>query len=370
MKILHLVQFLGVGGLEKVLELLIIEQKAMGHEVELMVYDHNQDWVEEFRTIGINVTTEFQKKPGYDLNLIKYLSNKVQDFDLVHTHDLNPMMYLGPARILSKIKGHENFPKIVHTTHGMEHIDIEPRTILYEKFIATMTEAVIGVSPAICSYYEKKLKVDPSKIYNIDNGTPVPTSLPLYKEGKEALEKRFSLPRGKKIFCTVARVVPLKDQKILVEAMKNYPEALLLVIGPSGNDQYYKELELMKTANVYLLGGQSKINEILSGADLFLSASHHEGIPISVLEAQAAGVPCLLSDIPGHLTLKENMTKDVALYFKMKSLSELKNALNKFLDPKFNLEEIRETAYNMVKQDYSSKAMALNYQAVYTGKKC
>ncbi|MFT6070403.1 MAG: glycosyltransferase involved in cell wall biosynthesis [Bacteriovoracaceae bacterium] len=369
MKILHLVQFLGVGGLEKVLELLINEQKAMGHEVELMVYDHNQDWVEEFRSNGIKVTTDYQKKPGFDFKLISFLTSKVRGFDLVHTHDLNPMMYLGPARVLSKIKGHENFPKIVHTTHGMEHIDIEPRTIFYEKFIASLTEAVIGVSPAICSYYEKKLKVDPSKIYNIDNGTPVPKTLPVYKEGKELLEKRFSLPSGKKIFCSIARVVPLKDQKILVEAMKSFPDALLLIIGPSGNDQYYKELEEIKPSNVYLLGGQSKINEILSGVDLFLSASHHEGIPISVLEAQAAGVPCLLSDIPGHLTLKENMTKDVALYFKMKSLTELKANLNKFLSPNFNLEEIRETAYNMVKQDYSSKAMALNYQVVYAGTK-
>lgn len=369
MKILHLVQFLGIGGLEKVLELLIKEQTSMGHVVELAVYDHNQDWVEEFRSLGINVTTQYKKKNGYDRGLVKFLAEKVKDYDLIHTHDLNPMMYLGPARILSFLKDGPKFPKIVHTTHGMEHIDIEPRTILYEKFIASMTEAVIGVSPAICAYYEKKLKVDPSKIYNIDNGTPVPLELPKYRDGKEALEKRFSLPSGKKIFCSIARVVPLKDQKILIEAMNSYPSALLLIIGPSGNDKYYEELKKIKPDNVYLLGGQSKINEILSGADLFLSASHHEGIPISVLEAQAAGVPCLLSDIPGHLTLNENREKDVALYFKMKSLEGLKASLNKFLSPDYNLEETRETAYNMVKQDYSSRAMALNYQAVYAGDK-
>jgi glycosyltransferase involved in cell wall biosynthesis len=369
MKILHLVQFLGVGGLEKVLELLIKEQESMGHDVELAVYDHNQDWVEEFRALGINVTTEYKKKNGYDLGLVKYLVNKVSDFDLVHTHDLNPMMYLGPARIFSHIKDTSKFPKIVHTTHGMEHIHLAPRTIIYEKFIATMTEVVIGVSPAICAYYEKKLKVDPSKIYNIDNGTPVPSVLPKYKEGKAALEERFSLPKGKRIFCSIARVVPLKDQRILIEAMNHYPDALLLVIGPSGDDQYYEELKKIKPDNVYLLGGQSKINQVLSGADLFLSASHHEGIPISVLEAQAAGVPCLLSDIPGHLTLKENREKDVALYFKMKNIEGLKTSLNRFLSPDFNLEELRESAYNMVRQDYSSRAMALNYQAVYMGDK-
>lgn len=368
MKILHLVQFLGVGGLEKVLELLIKEQLTMGHQVELAVYDHNQDWVEEFINLGINVTTEYQKKPGYDFGLISFLESKVKAYDLVHTHDLNPMMYLGPARILSRLKGNEQFPKIVHTTHGMEHIDLEPRTVFYEKFIASMTEALIGVSPAICDYYEKKLKVDPSKIFNIDNGTPVPTLLPKYKEGRAALIKRFDLPEDKKIFCTIARVVPLKDQRLLIEAMKAFPKALLLVVGPSGNDEYYEELEKIRPSNVYLLGGQSKIDEILKGSDLFLSASHHEGIPISVLEAQAAGVPCLLSDIPGHLTLKESSQERIALYFKMKSLSALKNEINQFLNPDFNLEEIRESAYNMVKQDYSSKAMALNYQAVYTGK--
>jgi len=366
MKILHVVQFLGVGGLEKVLELLINEQVMLGHEVELCVYDHNQDWVESFKTKGINVSTEYLKKPGYDLGLIKFLKKKVQGFDLVHTHDLNPMMYMGPVKYMNYLQGLP-MPKLAHTTHGMEHIDQEPRTILFERFIATAADAVIGVSPAICRYYEKNLKVDPSNIFRIDNGTPVPAELPPLGVNKEAIEKRFNLPVGKKIFSTVARVVPLKDQKLLLNAMSSFPDALLLVVGPSGNDEYYEELKRICPENVFLVGGQSDIEEILLGSDLFLSASHHEGIPISVLEAQAAGLPCLLSDIPGHMGFKKNWPTEVALYFKMKDLGDLKNKIKFFLSHNFIEEELRTNAYNMVKEKYSSRAMARNYQTVYEG---
>ena len=49
MKIMHICQFLGVGGLEKVLYSLIKEQLKLGHQVEVVVYDHDRVWVDKFK---------------------------------------------------------------------------------------------------------------------------------------------------------------------------------------------------------------------------------------------------------------------------------------------------------------------------------
>lgn len=45
------------------------------------------------------------------------------------------------------------------------------------------------------------------------------------------------------------------------------------------------------------------VSEYNLGSDMYVSASTHEGIPVAVLEAMAVETPCLVSDIPGHMTL-------------------------------------------------------------------
>src|SRR5690606_37134960 len=98
-------------------------------------------------------------------------------------------------------------------------------------------------------------------------------------------------------------VEPLKDQKIVLKAFGQLPDQQLLLIGASGDFNYWNELQHSLPKYVRMPGGKENVAEILAAADFFVSASHHEGIPIAVLEAAAAGVPSLLSDIPRHRIL-------------------------------------------------------------------
>jgi glycosyltransferase involved in cell wall biosynthesis len=365
LKILHICQFLGIGGLEKVLYLLIKEQIEFGHEVSIVVYDWEKTWVEMFKQLGIQVYDDYLKKDGYDFGLIDYFGKIAPKYDILHTHDLNPMLYIGVLKLKNKLKL-KSFPKVIHTTHGMEHIKEVPKTRLYEKFLAATADAIIGVSPAICDYYLKHTTAKSRKVYNIDNGTPINEILIVDKDKalKEKIFSQFGLDTKLETFVYVARVVPLKDQKILIDVFSKLKDKQLLLVGPSGNKEYWNQINKHNYHNIFIIGAQENINEILVSCDVYISASHHEGLPISVLEASAVGLPCILSNIPGHKTLTKFTDKEIALFFEVQNLESIKEAILKIQD-KDSQERLRNNLHKVVFENYSTKKMFKEYNEIY-----
>jgi len=366
MKIRHLTQFLGIGGLERVLFILMQEQKRQGHDVELMVYDYEQGWVEHFKKQGLTVRHAYLKKAGYDRQLISQIDKYLHGADVVHTHDVNPKMYLAPLFLMNKIKGKKN-PRFVHTAHGMDHIHSRPVTQWYERMTSVVVDAVVGVSRPVCDAYIQKLNVPERKVHLIENGTPLPESDQYSKiECHRQLVERFKLDPNHFIAIAVARVVPLKDQKLLVDAFRSLSNATLLLVGPSGDDQYWQELERNKPANVIMAGGQSDIDRILAGADIFVSASHHEGIPVSVLEAGAMQLPCLLSSIPGHETLQTKSTKSIARFFPVTDKEKFIQSFTELQTHTSLRDEIALNLKELVQKHYSARIMCDKYLSLYT----
>ena len=342
------------------------EQKRQGHDVELMVYDFEQGWVEHFKEQGLIVRHAYQKKTGYDRELISQIDQYLLGADVVHTHDVNPKMYLAPLLMMNKIKGKKN-PRFVHTAHGMDHIHSRPVTQWYERITSVVVDAVVGVSRPVCDAYIQKLHVPERKVHLIENGTPVPEIEKYIKlECRRALVERFKLDPNHFIAVAVARVVPLKDQKLLIDAFRTLPNATLLLVGPSGDEHYWQELTQSLPSNVVMAGGQSDIDRILAGADIFVSASHHEGIPVSVLEAGAMQLPCLLSSIPGHETLQSKSNKKIAHYF---PVADKEKFVQSFKDLQTHEGQRAEIALNLkelVQQHYSARTMCDQYLRLYT----
>lgn len=362
LKITHITQFLGVGGLEKVLELLIEEQIRAGHEVKLIVYDYEQSWVDSFRKKGVIVETDYKKKDGYDLGLLKYLSNKIEGSDVVHTHDINPALYIAPLRIFFRLRD-KKFPRFIHTAHGMDHIHRRPITKCYEAFASHMTDLTVGVGVAVCDVY-RTLAVPAHKIALIENGTRLTS--PLDKdEHKTKLCQELGIDPKKPLWGAVARIVPLKNQKMILDFAIRRPDIHFLLVGPSGDDSYWSELEKSKPQNVTMMGSRSDIPQILAALDVFISASTHEGIPLSVLEAGAQSVPCVLSDIPGHRTLQDQASAPIALFFNSNDLEDLYYKTKSLSQEK--IQNLALQLHTHVEKNYSSKGMYQKYLEAYKG---
>lgn len=352
MRILHVCQFLGVGGLEQVLYLLIKHQLELGHKVEMIVYDHDRRWVPKFQKLGITVHTEYTKKPGVDWALLPILNRFIPQYDIIHTHDLNPAIYLSLLKIKNWFKGKKT--TFIHTTHGMEHITQEPETRWYERLIGFCAHKIITVSPKFKEYYSSQWFTRKHKIHQIDNGTEIAATF--QRAAKNSFLKDLGLNPTKPTAVYVARVVPLKGQKELIDFYKNSEHQLLLV-GPSGDESYYKQCEKSLTPNIKMLGSRSDINEILDQSDYYISYSFHEGLPISVLEAGSRKVPCLLYDIPGH---KQFNTRDEAVcLFNEKNLKEKQT---EFMAKK---EQLATHFFELILEKYSSLAMTKKVLAIY-----
>ena len=87
--------------------------------------------------------------------------------------------------------------------------------------------------------------------------------------------------------------------KIFAKFVKFKPHSVLILVG-DGNLKPFIEKKVRQMgliANVRFLGVRSDVNRILQGMDVLVFPSLHEGLPVSLIEAQAAGIPCVISDV-------------------------------------------------------------------------
>ncbi len=365
MRIIHVAQFLGIGGLEKIVYHLAHEQKRRGHDVEIYIYDHERTWVEYFRKSGLKVITPQLKKDGYDLGLLRRMNQDLSGADIIHSHDLNPLMYLGPLSLWKKMT-FQKTPKLIHTTHGLDHVDNYPRGKLYQKIFSRLADKIVGVSEKIGKFYLEDIGLSEKKVIVIPNGIATfdgQVTGKMRAEKKAWIASTHSLDVNRPVVLSLSRVVPLKDQKFLMKAFKQRPQLQLIIAGPPSDPDYYEELKKFEDHNIKLIGSQELVQEYNMGSDLYVSASTHEGIPVAVLEAMAVETPCLMSEIPGHLTLLK-----YGSYFKTFPLNDLDEFL-KQLDAMFNnLADTKadaKKAKTLVEDHYSVKTMVNKYLQVY-----
>lgn len=367
MKILHILQFLGIGGLERIVLSLCQKQQEMGFIVSVYVYDYEQSWVEFFREQGINVIVPNElKKPGIDFSLFRKIYSLSKKYDIIHTHDLNPLIYSSLVGFSKSLR--LSHPAHIHTTHGLDHLENDKNSSFFERHCAPKANRLICVSKNVASYYRDTLGIKASKVIQIDNGVKTfkaEITTDMRSSARDWLCKRHQLDSSKPILICIARVVELKDQAFLMKAIAKRPELQLLVVGPV-EENYKKILTPLSSSKIILTGPQSEVERYNMGSDLYLSASTHEGIPVAVLEAMSVETPCLVSNIPGHLVL--NQHGSMASIYEIGNEESFLNELDKVLET--NLKESGRIARKLTEKHYSLEAMAQKVQAVYEEALC
>lgn len=367
LKIVHFSQFLGIGGLEKIILELALKQKELGHEVTIVVYDFEQAWVEFFREKGLRVITDFSKKEGFDKGLIAQFSTFINQerFNIIQSHDINPLIYLSAAKIQSQFKRGESF-KLIHTSHTLDHVENSKKVEFFERMISHFADQIITVSPKIKNFYLKKALLAPEKVHLIENGISQKAfSFEETKKMREKFFEEFSFKKELPLGLSLSRVVPLKDQEFLINQIKERPDLQLAVVGPASDPAYFQKLqkivEDIPFQNIRLIGPRADVLELNNLSDFYLSASTHEGLPVSVLEAMSVGTPCLVTDIPGHQIL--NKYGDVVETYKR---GDIKN-FNQKLD--IILKDLKSSKYEkgktIVDRYFSTNRMVSKYDEVY-----
>ena len=119
----------------------------------------------------------------------------------------------------------------------------------------------------------------------------------------------------------VGRFNPQKNHPFLLDIfaylVKRLPNAILLLVG-GGEDMpkiQAKAQSLGIVDHVRFLGVRSDVADLMQAMDVFVFPSLYEGLPVTMIEAQASGLPCLISDkVPKECILTEGLVEVVSLH--------------------------------------------------------
>jgi len=178
--------------------------------------------------------------------------------------------------------------------------------------------------------------------------------------------------KGNKIILLfMSRFVATKGVFELIDAFNeiqtSYPEVTLHLVGdgPEKSSIEKKISNLSLQDNIKLLGyieGREKAQELIN-ADIFILPSYSEGCPISLLEAMAAGLPVIATDVGGIPNIITNEKNGVLLTSHSPNI--IKKGIVKMLDNKKKRKEIGELNKKISWENYESKLITSRIEKIY-----
>ena len=293
--------------------------------------------------------------------------------DLIHTHGKGPGFY---GRIISSFL---NIP-VIHTFHGFHYEDLPTPTrwlhLVVESLLSLITDHHIFVSLG------EKNKARILRFLNEENSTVIHngidheyiSNLPITRN--EALKiSDIENWKSKKILGTIARLSPEKGILCLLtafsKAIKKTPDLRLIIIGgyPEEHKDYYLRVKKLidkenLTDYIRILGYRQDAVEILKCIDFYISPSLSEGLPISMLEAFASGIPTIATEISGNKDILCNST--FGILTEPGSAESLSNGIIKMVHLTHGERKLfSKNGYNRVKTYFSIDEMVCKTALLY-----
>lgn len=279
---------------------------------------------------------DFERNPFSTQNVTAYKQMvrllKDESFDVVHCN--TPVGGAVTRLAARKVK----IGKVIYQAHGFHFWKGAPlkNWLLYypvERFLAHFTDQLITINQedyALAQRFHYKkggcAKYVPGVGIDIDQICEAQS----WREQKRA---ELGIASNTRAYIAVAELIERKGYETLFPAFKkaNLPNAELFVCGMGAQENALKTLvkNLEMENQVHFLGFRTDIYEILSAADVFVFPSKQEGLPVALMEAMAAGLPCVASRIRGNVDL----LSESELLFDPQNVDELCCAIKKALDP-------------------------------------
>lgn len=309
MRIIHVVDSMEVGGAEVLIALLCRSQRSEGHLPTVYCLFDGGTLAKQLEAEGIPVRV-FGLVDGVSAQF-RLLRNLYRIFaetqpDVVHCHNIMPTILAAPAARLAGVPG------IYSTRHGLAIPYFVPAEVkgiadsagaFYRfRLAATCCDRVI----AVCEMARQNLQSGPgaflSRVTTIRNGA---AAQPVSPKPDPAIQKQgFTLVH-------VARLNWKKNQATLLRAfslaLQHIPDLFLWVIGDGPEAENLQTLtkELGIESRVRFTGERADVGDWLAQADLFVLSSLTEGLPMSLVEAMAAGLPFLVTNVGGMPEIAE-----------------------------------------------------------------
>ena len=297
--ICHLIQSLHTGGAE-VLATRIVRRLQDTHRLFFVCLEDPGELGEQVRAEGFPVIA-LNKPPGVDLATAWRLRRLLQSerADLVHAHFWGSFFYAALARW----PGHA--PAVLFMDHGWVSAVPDFRKEYWaNRFLFRRNDRAVGVSEPVYRSLIERRGFPPARTALIPNGIDLSAFHP---DGPERAAVRAELNIGPDdlVLIQVARLDPIKNHPLAIRALElvrqRQPDARLVVVGdgPERNALAALARDRGLEQHVLMLGMRGDVSRLLQAADIVLLTSTSEGMPLSLIEGMATGLPVVATNVGG-----------------------------------------------------------------------
>jgi len=294
----QLLHGLKVGGAE-VLAARLARQLHGAYRFIFVCLDELGTLGEALRDEGFSVEV-LGRKPGIDWRCARNLAAVLrrERVDLVHAHQYTPFFYGAVSRGL--------YPRLplLMTEHGRTFPDYpRPKRMLANRFLLSRRDRVVGVGRSVRQALINNEGLPPARVDVVYNG--IDLSAFATSHDRVALRRELDLEPDDLAILQVARLDPLKDHATAIRTierlMSHHPRVVLILAGEGPEEGAIREAAAARgvTERIRFLGLRHDVPRLLSAADVFLLTSVSEGIPLVLIEAMAAGLPVVSTDVGG-----------------------------------------------------------------------
>jgi glycosyltransferase involved in cell wall biosynthesis len=353
MKILYLTNHLNIGGITSYLFSLAQGMQLAGHRVYLACAGGEME--EDFRREGIScikvpLGTKSEASPKIVLSFFQLLPFiREEKIDIIHSNTR-------VTQVLGCLLARFSARPYISTCHGFF------KKKLSRLIFPCWGRKVIAISEAVKKHLSEDFKVDPGDICVIPNGIDV-------ERFQVKIKKDFGLGAGP-VVGIIARLSDVKGHVYLIRAMQEVltkiPSAKLLIVGDGKMKEelvgLVERLGLIKS--VFFVPSLRDTREALSLMDVFVLPSLKEGLGLSLMEAMAAGLAVIGSDVGGIKNLIQNGNNGILA--QAQDVGGLSKAILELLQDQNKREYLGNNAREFIRGNFALGKMIAQTQEVYT----
>jgi glycosyltransferase involved in cell wall biosynthesis len=358
-RILHVVGCMNRGGLETWLMRVLRQIDRQQFQIDILTHSAEAGFYDaELRDLGSRVITcPYLSRPWRYAVEFRRLLQTQGSYDIVHSH---VHCFSGYVLKLAKAAGvpcriahsHTNLRDVEHQTSWLRQGYVR---LMKHWIQASATHGFATSQSAALDLFGDGWSKD-SRFSLLMSGL----DLKPFKEDiiPAAIRQSWGIPQDAFVIGHVGRFDPLKNHQFLVqvaaEVMRHRPNTVLMLVGEGTiRPDIERQVAAMNLGDrIIFTGPRSDIPTLLLGAfDAFIFPSFREGLGVALLEAQAAGLPCLVSDaMPTESTVIPHLVKRLSL---TESASQWANTLldhvqkNQRLPIQTTLPLLQQSSFNM-----------------------
>lgn len=379
-------EMLKIDAEKKVNVLFVIMQMAMGGSERLVhnivskldrrVFNPSVAWffgespLQEYLELGIPLH-RIPKEKRFDLAAMRLLGQIVEKnrIDIVNAHHFMSMVY---AFYGCKVRRQSS---LVYTAHSEWEIqEIPKRWRVIGDILLKRIDCAVGVAPAVTDKLKQVFKLPDRLTSTILNGVDI-DKFTMNSHTAREIKRSLKIGDRELVVGTVGNLKRVKNHDFLItgfgELVKSLRNVRVIIVGqgfrhdPENSEQELKDRvrELGLTDKVSFLGYRSDVHQLLRIIDVFCLTSLKEGLPIGLIEAMAAGLPVIGTNVEGIRDML--VPNEDGVLVNLGDTGALKNALFDLLTNPDLRSRLGKAARKKVKETYSLQRCVREYEALF-----